>query len=396
MTYPTQPSFIARTLLGLGFALRLCSGAIAQMAPPEQETFVPCVEGQRTTLCYREYTSCNIDTNVDTDIFEFFGRAGDNVRFSLNSPNGLDPVVTFLMGGVQFDATSCGNGCSIRYDMVPLPSTGLVTFIVSDGGQNEGGPYSITLERLLPSVPVPAIDYDVTYTLGVDYNVDHDWVSFEAVAGSLIQIGLNSPNGLDPVLEIFAPDGTVTAVSCGNGCSLSTPIFAPVTGTYYVLLSDGGLNEGGTVSMILTCVSGGCAPPRTDMALGSNYCTSTPNSSGNPAVISASGSTVIGDNYLNLRVDDAPPSKFGIFFFGQNQIMAPLGQGFLCIGSPQLRLPLVRTCASGAVQFSPQLPSLPQGTMVSPGSTWSFQFWFRDQNPNVTTNTSDGIEITFQ
>ena len=33
---------------------------------------------------------------------------------------------------------------------------------------------------------------------------------------------------------------------------------------------------------------------------------------------------------------------------------------------------------------------------ISAGETWKFQFWFRDANPHVTSNTSDGLSIPFQ
>ena len=32
---------------------------------------------------------------------------------------------------------------------------------------------------------------------------------------------------------------------------------------------------------------------------------------------------------------------------------------------------------------------------VLPGDTWHFQCWYRDANPGVTSNFSDGLSITF-
>ena len=34
-------------------------------------------------------------------------------------------------------------------------------------------------------------------------------------------------------------------------------------------------------------------------------------------------------------------------------------------------------------------------TTVLAGQTWNWQCWYRDKNPNNTSNFTDGIEITF-
>ena len=46
--------------------------------------------------------------------------------------------------------------------------------------------------------------------------------------------------------------------------------------------------------------------------------------------------------------------------------------------------------------FSPDLGDLPQGTVVSAGETWNFQLWYRDVNPTQTSNTSNGLAVTFE
>ena len=49
----------------------------------------------------------------------------------------------------------------------------------------------------------------------------------------------------------------------------------------------------------------------------------------------------------------------------------------------------------GTIEFSPDLGNLPQGTSILPGDTWHFQLWFRDANPQITSNTSDAVAVTF-
>ena len=52
--------------------------------------------------------------------------------------------------------------------------------------------------------------------------------------------------------------------------------------------------------------------------------------------------------------------------------------------------------ASSVKDFAPDLPNLPQGTVIQAGETWSFQYWYRDRNPGSTSNTSNGLAIAFQ
>ena len=110
---------------------------------------------------------------------------------------------------------------------------------------------------------------------------------------------------------------------------------------------------------------------------------------------------VIASNDVTLETTDVSPNKFGYYLMADSQAFVPLfggSQGNLCLGSPIVRF-------SKAVKFSgPQgvitlaldLTSLPQGTVFQPGQTWNFQLWFRDVNPGPTSNTSDGLAITFQ
>ena len=170
----------------------------------------------------------------------------------------------------------------------------------------------------------------------------------------------------------------------------------PQTGTYLIQIYDGGQDEGGTATISLTCLLGGCPPQREDIDLGATYCSSNPNSTGMVAGISARGSSDPDDNYFSLAVTDVPSAKLGIFFFGTNATSSPFGQGIKCIANPVRRLPPLRLGGTaGETYLTPDLTDLPGNTVFTPGSTWLFQFWYRDQNPFATTNLSDGLSVTF-
>jgi hypothetical protein len=72
-------------------------------------------------------------------------------------------------------------------------------------------------------------------------------------------------------------------------------------------------------------------------------------------------------------------------------------QGNLCLGGSILRFSanVLNSGSAGSVSFSPDLTSMPQGTVIAPGSQWNFQFWFRDSNPSTTSNTSNGLAVNF-
>jgi hypothetical protein len=133
--------------------------------------------------------------------------------------------------------------------------------------------------------------------------------------------------------------------------------------------------------------------------IGTNYCgPPASNSTGLPALLSATGSVVISDNDVNFFIDQLPPNKFGYFVMGQSQGFIPVGQGFLCISQPFVRfnLDILDSGAAGQMTFSPDLGNLPAGTVFVPGDAWNFQCWYRDVNPGNTSNLTDGVRIVFQ
>ncbi len=54
--------------------------------------------------------------------------------------------------------------------------------------------------------------------------------------------------------------------------------------------------------------------------------------------------------------------------------------------------------AAGTIGIQVDLTSLPPPlqTVVQPGDTWNFTAWFRDLNPNATSNFADGYSVVFQ
>ncbi|MFT4541108.1 MAG: hypothetical protein ACI841_000045 [Planctomycetota bacterium] len=129
--------------------------------------------------------------------------------------------------------------------------------------------------------------------------------------------------------------------------------------------------------------------------LGAPYCQATPNSTGSPARISASGSASVAANDLVLRATPVP-NQPGIFYYGPNTIQAPFGNGFRCIGGTTGRLPVVGGSA-GVLTHGLDNTQPPSGaTTILPSSTWYFQCWYRDPLAGgASFDLSDGLEVEF-
>jgi hypothetical protein len=130
------------------------------------------------------------------------------------------------------------------------------------------------------------------------------------------------------------------------------------------------------------------------------YCVAAPNSVGPGAHIGSTGSTCIGLNNLTLTCSGLPPGTNGLWFYGANAIQVPFGNGFRCVANPVYRLgppQLVSGAGTTARFFDLTVPPASTGaSAVTAGSTWRFQFWYR--NPaagGAGFNLSDGLAATF-
>jgi hypothetical protein len=203
-----------------------------------------------------------------------------------------------------------------------------------------------------------------------------------------------SPGQLNVYLDDLMTPALTAAYSIATG------------GTYLAGGTVGGLGLTGGVAYVGFSAATGGSTENHDVlswsfdssSLGQEYCgPATNNSSGMPALLTASGSPVIANNDVNFLVEQLPLNKFGYFVMGQSQGFIPVGQGFLCLSLPFVRFnqDILDSGTTGQMVFSPDLMNLPAGTVFTPGATWSFQCWYRDTNPGNTSNLTNGIEILF-
>ncbi len=136
--------------------------------------------------------------------------------------------------------------------------------------------------------------------------------------------------------------------------------------------------------------------------IGTNYCSSFPNSTGQAAVMSASGSAGVAANNLVLKGSPTPDQP-GLFFYSAGQTNGgsglPFGNGLRCAGNagnPIFRLPVVNG-SNNKHAFAVDYNNLPLGGDIVPGSTFHFQLWFRDpMGGGALFDLSDGYSILFQ
>lgn len=137
------------------------------------------------------------------------------------------------------------------------------------------------------------------------------------------------------------------------------------------------------------------------------YCSNTPNTTGQPGLLSASGSPVASDNDFTLTGSQLPDGEFCFFLASRTQgfIANPnSSQGNLCVLGDIARFNLpgqLGQTANG--QYSLQIPldMVPEppllNSTVMAGETWNFQLWYRDfLTTGPTSNFTEGLEVTFE
>jgi hypothetical protein len=81
---------------------------------------------------------------------------------------------------------------------------------------------------------------------------------------------------------------------------------------------------------------------------------------------------------------------------GSNQVNLAFGNGRQCVGGQITRYPLLFTDGSGNASYTVNNTAPPALGKVVEGSTWNWQFWYRDpMGGGAAFNTSDALSVTF-
>ncbi len=126
------------------------------------------------------------------------------------------------------------------------------------------------------------------------------------------------------------------------------------------------------------------------------------NSRGVGAELTAKGTPSIGADDMRFLVLDVPTQVYGLLFMSRQPGCVAFGDGLRAMGpgSPIFRFPTDFSGIAGRFSFGPGLIAESQSFnngVITVGSTWSFQSYYRDsQGPCGTRfNLSNGIRVTF-
>jgi hypothetical protein len=122
------------------------------------------------------------------------------------------------------------------------------------------------------------------------------------------------------------------------------------------------------------------------------------NSSGEGAVLSATGSILVSDDELRFHGSGLPKTTVALLIEGSGQAAGgqglPFGDGLLCVGGTVVRIQGKLTSPTGTIEYGPGLASL--GGWDG-GETWNFQVWYRDVPGvcGVGYNLSNAYQVSF-
>ncbi|MEZ5975930.1 MAG: hypothetical protein R3E96_14140 [Planctomycetota bacterium] len=272
-----------------------------------------------------------------------------------------------------------------------------------------------------PGTPTNFIDSD-----GVASFDFPEQITFDQSSGSIRVTSLVTPNGFfefDPVTGVqldyvdtstlFGNGGLRAAYELGNGNIMYTNgtgvhIYDPVAGTSTPAIT-------GVQARYINPISGGTT--------GTAFCDpATNNSTGGPAVLTASTGSGVGAN-LHLELTGGPSSEFGYFLVGTAAETAnpiAISNGFLCLSTTGGNVfgrynvvggnlnsigafdsggtfqNLVGTSTVGSGYDVPVNVPITGNPAIMAGDTWHFQAWYRDTPAGAgSSNLSNGLTYTF-
>lgn len=257
--------------------------ATAVQAQPEGQ---PCeAEPTDQLLTYGAHIHpCDIGIVGDSDLFRFNGVAGEHVVVRVVDQSGGSSTPScvlelFRPAGTVVTSVGGNTTCEIR---TSLDSTGLFTARVSEGGNNSLMTYGIQLDRLIPAFPTSSsINPGFILSGGtIDPRGDADLYVFNGVSGDTISLRLTDQEGGSSIpsclLELFAPDATVTAIGNNTTCVIDATLTQ--TGVFTARVRELGDIRAMTYNLEYQCLIGTCPSfhPLTVTRVGSGSVASTP------------------------------------------------------------------------------------------------------------------------
>lgn len=140
-------------------------------------------------------------------------------------------------------------------------------------------------------------------------------------------------------------------------------------------------------------------PPTPGAGNAYTYCQATPNSFGTVASIGYVGSLELTESTFGLTTSGVSPipQSWGMFTYGSVPTNTPFANGYLCISPFNPGIYKMETQSLGTGFVTKMIASSPKEfTLIQPGSSWNFQFWYRDPSmAPARFNLSNALHVDF-
>jgi hypothetical protein len=209
-------------------------------------------------------------TQGDLDVWTFMANAGDRIGVNVGQITESDDFRPWIrLWGPNGAALSSQSGTDAAVvDGVQAPVNGTYLVLVSsfDSGFDGTGTYRLTLALTPGPITVSAGDQGGPLTNGSTHTGeivkgDLDVWTFTATVGD--RLGVNIGEIVDnddfrPWIRLWGPNGAIHSSQSGTDAAVIDGVVAPVTGTYFVLVSsfDAGFDGTGTYQLTMTKTPG--------------------------------------------------------------------------------------------------------------------------------------------
>ena len=212
----------------------------------------------------------SLSQNGDSDIFQFYGDAGDRVIISAAGiSGGVSPCIYLYPpeGGEQ-EAGVCNGYSNLTLDN-QLLETGLYTIIIKDYYMDNVGDYGISLAKI-PGEAKSITDPDggpiasgQTLTGSLSQNGDSDIFQFYGDTGDRVIISAAGiSGGVSPCIYLYPPEGGEQEAGVCNGYSnLTLDNQLLETGLYTIIIKDYYMDNVGDYGISLAKTPGAATSP---------------------------------------------------------------------------------------------------------------------------------------
>ena len=324
-------------------------------------------------------------------------RVSDGAQYCVENGPSVDRIIR-IDGGVNYGWNGTNSSMSINALHTWAPAVGPVNIAFTQAAVFNGSGFPFgKMDHAFITESGP------TYASGTQANGKRitEWVidsNGDLAAGPLPFLEYTGTGRSTTVGLSAGPDGLYFTELYADSGNNPTQMGARVLRVYYEGFADCNGNGISDVCDIATGASGdanGDGIPDECSCSPVTVCNGSLNSTGLGAAMTSTGGCTVASNDVAFEVTSLPTNQFGYLVCSQTTASVAVGQGILCLGAPigRFNQSVQNSGANGRVSFAVDLTQPPSGVTFTAGATWTFQYWYRDNNPGPTSNFSSAIEL---